>query len=316
MGGHRRGLVLLKLAVSAGLLIWLLTRADTAALVATFRHIHAGWAAAALAAYAAMVAVSVWRWGLLLRAQTVNVGAWTLTESFLVATFFNNFLPSNIGGDVVRVTDTAPYTGSKTVAATIVLVDRFLGLVALFAVAAVGAWIAARDGVVLPGSQWLWIPPVAAAAVLVPVLKAPGQLAHLTAGVERLGGEWLRERVGRLVGVCERFARRPQPLLWTTLGAVAVQTLLVAFFLCTAWSLDVPLPVVTALCVVPLSLAAQMVPISINGFGVREAVFAFFFTRLGLGLTPALSLSLAGAGLILVFSLSGGALFLLRHLRG
>ncbi len=55
-----------------------------------------------------------------------------------------------------------------------------------------------------------------------------------------------------------------------------------------------------------------MVPLSINGFGVREAVFAFFFTGLGLNVSSALTLSLGSAALIMLFSLSGGAVFMLR----
>jgi uncharacterized membrane protein YbhN (UPF0104 family) len=44
-----------------------------------------------------MVLVSAWRWGLLLKAQALHFSFGALTSSFLVATFFNNFLPSNIG---------------------------------------------------------------------------------------------------------------------------------------------------------------------------------------------------------------------------
>ena len=55
----------------------------------------------------------------------------TLTESIWVSLFFNNFLPSNIGGDVIRIADTAGAAGSKTLATTVVLVDRVLGLTAL-----------------------------------------------------------------------------------------------------------------------------------------------------------------------------------------
>ena len=62
----------------------------------------------------------------------------------------------------------------------------------------------------------------------------------------------------------------------------------------------------------PISLAVQMVPLSINGFGVREAVFAFFFTSLGLDVSSALTLSLGSAMLIMLFSLSGGAVLVLR----
>ncbi len=50
---------------------------------------------------------STWRWQLLLDAQDVKLPGRTLLGSFLVANFFNNFLPSNIGGDVIRIRDTA-----------------------------------------------------------------------------------------------------------------------------------------------------------------------------------------------------------------
>jgi len=314
--GWRRALgPVVKLAVSTGLLALLLSRADLPALAARFRQMDPAWAAAALAAYGGMILVSAWRWRLLLRVQAAEVSTRALTESFLVATFFNNFLPSNIGGDVVRIADTAPYTGSKTLATTVVLMDRAIGLIALFFVAATGAMFAAREGLTLPGSGYLWVPPLLALAALVPALRAPAIVGRLAAPLRRLGGDWVEERLGRLMGGLERFGRRPAPLVWTGLGAFVVQGLLVVFYLCAARSLGIPLPWLTAALIIPISLAAQMLPLSINGFGVREAVFAFFFARLHLGLNPALALSLGSTGLIMLFSLSGGALFLLRQHR-
>jgi uncharacterized integral membrane protein len=55
-----------------------------------------------------------------------------------------------------------------------------------------------------------------------------------------------------------------------------------------------------------------MVPVSINGFGVREAVFAFFFGRFGLPTDAAVALSLVSTGLVMALSLVGGGLFLMR----
>ena len=88
--------------------------------------------------------VSAWRWGCCSTRRACSFPFRRLTSSFLVATFFNNFLPSNIGGDVIRIADTAPAAGSKTLAATVVLVDRGLGLLGLVLVAALGATLAAR----------------------------------------------------------------------------------------------------------------------------------------------------------------------------
>ena len=55
-----------------------------------------------------------------------------------------------------------------------------------------------------------------------------------------------------------------------------------------------------------------MMPVSMNGFGVREATFGFYFTRLGLPLESALLVSFIGAALVLLFSLSGGLTYVAR----
>jgi glycosyltransferase 2 family protein len=133
--------------------------------------------------------------------------------------------------------------------------------------------------------------------------------------LQRLNAEWAIDRLRTLGGALERFGQQPVSLGLAFGGALVVQLLLVGFFLCTARSLAIPLGLVPAAMTVPVALAAQMLPISIGGFGVREAVFSWFFVRLGLDISAALALSLSSAALILLFSLSGGVLFLLRPRR-
>src|SRR5205085_3249515 len=102
------------------------------------------WIVVALSVYTINVLAATWRWGLLLDAQNIQLPGRTLFGSYLVAGFFNNFLPSNIGGDVVRIRDTAAPAGSTTLATTVVIVDRVLGLIGLVLVAACGATMASR----------------------------------------------------------------------------------------------------------------------------------------------------------------------------
>jgi len=64
--------------------------------------------------------------------------------------------------------------------------------------------------------------------------------------------------------------------------------------------------------IVPVSFIVQMLPVSMNGFGMREATFGFYFRALGLPLESALLVSFMGAGLIMLFSLSGGLVYLTR----
>jgi hypothetical protein len=64
--------------------------------------------------------------------------------------------------------------------------------------------------------------------------------------------------------------------------------------------------------IVPMSFLVQMLPMSMNGFGVREATFAYYFTRIGLSIEQALLVSFMGAAMMIVFSLSGAAAYVAR----
>lgn len=311
--GRRLVAWLLKIVVSAGLLAVLFSRVDFAALWARARTASPAWLAASLSLYLLMVAISSWRWGLLLGAARVCVGPARLFTSFLVATFFNNFLPSNIGGDVVRIADTARPAGSKTIATLVVLADRGIGLLGLLLVAALGASFAAHlpgTGVVGPSILWaILAASVTAAAVLI---WHPSLLVSLLGPARRLHPGWIGERLDRLDGLLAAFRRAPSALGRCFAGAVAVQLVLVAFYLTIARSMLIPVSFWQMALIVPMTFLVQMVPMSLNGFGVREATFAYYFTRIGLSIEQALLVSFMGAAMIILFSLSGAAAYLGR----
>jgi uncharacterized membrane protein YbhN (UPF0104 family) len=308
-----------KLVVSVALLAILFSRVDMARLWGVARTASPVWLVWALALYLAMILVSAWRWGLLLRAQHIDLPFTRLTSSFLVATFFNNFLPSNIGGDVVRVADTAPAAGSKTLATTIVLIDRGLGLLGLVLVAALGASAGTRfgpgDGAVTPGVLWAGFG--IAAIVATPAFLMPDGFMKLLQPLRVLHPEWVDERLGRLRDALSRFRETPGALGGCFAGAVAVQAVLVAFYAAIAHSMQIPVGFAELAVIIPISFIVQMLPVSMNGFGVREATFGFYFSRLGLPLESALLVSFVGAALIMLFSLSGGLVYVgrLRHAR-
>jgi uncharacterized membrane protein YbhN (UPF0104 family) len=309
---RRHASLLLKLLVSAVLLAVLFSQTDVGALWTRIRTANPLWLAGALALYGVMILLSAWRWQLLLDTQEVKAPFRFLTASFLVATYFNNFLPSNIGGDVVRIADSARLTGSKTVAGAVVLIDRALGLVALLVVAAAGAALSSRIGLHLPGLEYLWVVALGALVAGVPLLFMPRLIPGLIAPFVRLRPGLLEPRLARLETTLERMSRHPVEAAFVFLGGLGVQVLLVAFYMAVARGLGAPLPWLAALVIVPVSFLVQMAPVSMNGFGVREAVFGFFFAELGLGVDAGLALSLIGQGLIILFSLLGGWVFLFR----
>src|SRR5919204_1428310 len=315
---RRNGLLALKITVSIVLLGVLFSRIDAGRLWASARKASLLWLAAALALYVVNVFASIWRWHLLLRAQHVPIRRRSLVESFLVAAFFNNFLPSNIGGDVIRIRDTARPANSKTLAATIVLADRLLGLMALVFVAAVGA---TAVGIVHPAEApiwpvWLWVGFLLGAAASAPAVLVPDGFGRLLRPLTVFHPEWVGNRIEKLTGALGRFRNRPSALAGCFAGALFVQATMVVFYFAVADALHLNVALSDLSVIVPISFVVQMLPVSVSGFGVREATFSFYFTRIGQPIEAALVMSLVAQALIILFSLSGAALYVSRTHRG
>jgi len=308
-------ITLVKAIVSIGLLALLFSRVDVSRLWSVARQASIPWLAFALLLYLGMLLASALRWGVLLRAQHVQLPFTFLTQSFLVATFFNNFLPSNIGGDVIRITDSAKAAGSKTLATTVVLIDRGLGVLGLALMAATGATLMQRMALdpLRPGMLWAGFG--LGAIIATPALLMPETVTKLLQPLRVFHQEWVDERIEKLTYALTRFKETPAALAICFIGAVAVQGILVLFYVAIARSMNIPIGFAELAVIVPISFIAQMVPISMNGFGVREATFGFYFTRLGLPLESALLVSFVGAALIMFFSLSGGVAYLTRTAR-
>jgi len=308
-------ITLVKAIVSIGLLALLFSRVDVSRLWGVARNASLGWLAFALLLYLAMLLASALRWGVLLRAQHVRLPFSFLTQSFLVATFFNNFLPSNIGGDVIRIADSAKAAGSKTLATTVVLIDRGLGVLGLALIAATGATIMQRMAVGPVGPGILWAGFGLGAIIATPALLMPEAVTKLLQPLRVFHREWVDERIEKLTYALTRFKETPTALAACFAGAVVVQAILVLFYVAIARSMNIPIGFAELAVIVPVSFIVQMVPLSVNGFGIREATFGFYFTRLGLPLESALVVSFVGAALIMLFSLSGGIAYLSRAAR-
>jgi uncharacterized membrane protein YbhN (UPF0104 family) len=312
---RRYVLLAIKIGVSIALLVLLFSKIEIGRLWAIARQASLLWLAVALAIYAVNLLASTWRWYVLLTAQEVDVRRRWLFGSFMVASFFNNFLPSNIGGDVIRISDTAKAARSRTLATTVVLMDRGLGLMALVLVAAVGASAA---GAVHPAALpiwpvWLWAGFLAAAAASAPAVFAPAGFSRLLQPLTVFHPEWVGNRIETLTSVLARFGAQPRALATCFATAVFVQVTMVFFYFSVAHALHLNVTLSDIAVIVPISFVVQMLPVSFGGFGVREATFSIYFSRIGQPIESAIAMSLIGQALIILFSLTGAAVYISRR---
>jgi glycosyltransferase 2 family protein len=145
------------------------------------------------------------------------------------------------------------------------------------------------------------------------VVIAPDGVGRLLQPLTVFHPEWVGDRIARVTEALGRFRERPASLLNAFAGAVTVQAILVLFYAAVARSLNIPISIWHVAVIVPVSFVVQMVPVSVNGFGVREATFSFYFSRLGLPMESAMALSLGSTALVMLFSLSGAVVYVGRR---
>ena len=301
-----------KIGVSLALLIYLFSTTDREALLLRVRGGDVLLFACAVALYAGMLAISTWRWRLLLQALGFPARLRDLTSSYLVATFFNNFLPSNIGGDVIRVRDGSKLTGSTTASLAVVAVDRILGLGALYLLALLAFVLGGSAVRHLAGARVVLVGLGLAFAGIGYVFFRPGTARRLMAWSRLSTIDWMSKQFEIVQGAVHVYRTDLGAVTLAFGASVALQTLVVLYFYTVAHALLIPLPFPAALLMVPLCTLIQTVPITFNGWGLREGLFVVYFSQVGLPRDNALAFSLVGASLIVVLSLSGAVVWMSR----
>lgn len=309
---NRTILLAAKVAVSLALLAYLLSTTDLSALHRRLRSGDTLLLAASVALYTGIVALSTWRWRVLLRAQGYEAPMRHLSASTLVANFFNNFLPGNIGGDLVRVRDSSRLTGSTTASVAVVAIDRILGFGALYILALV-AFLAGPSRLrqmagVVPALALLTV----IFSVLAYIFFRPGTARRIMAATGLNAMPWVREPFDIVQAAVDVY-RQQVSAVWTAFAAsVTLQALVVCYFYAVAHALRIPLALSACFLVVPLCILAQAIPISFNGWGIRESVFVLYFGQLGVPRDSTLAFSLVGAGLMVLLSLAGAVVWTSR----
>jgi uncharacterized protein (TIRG00374 family) len=309
---RKSALVAAKVAVSLALLGYLFSTTDLRALGARVRGGDLLLLAAAVAFYYGMLAVATWRWRLLLAAQGFQAPLRPLSASYLVASFFNNFLPSNIGGDVIRVRDSSRLTGSTATSVAIVAIDRILGFGALYVLAAMAYVVGDEMVRQLAGSRAVLLLLGLFFGSLTYIFFRPG-VARRLMQISRLSRLAFVNRQFLLVQAAVHVFRQRVRAVWVAFfGSVVLQALAVCYYYSIAHALRIALPLDACFLMVPLCTLVQAIPISFNGWGIRESLYIVYFGQVGLPRESALAFSLVGAGLLVLLSLSGAFVWMAR----
>lgn len=302
----------LKAIFSLSILIFLLTtQTSVKEVMDKLKGANLAWLFLSFSLHAFGLFASAFRWQILARAQGDDIPLGFLAKSYLVGTFFNNFLPTRFGGDVVRIWDGSRFSRSLLKSSAIVLVERFTGIVILFLFALFASFYRldmAKQIPVIWGALLLGL--FGLALVL-------GFFTPLTAGLFKIipSPGILKKALDKVILFREtilRYRTQKGPFLRATWWAFLLQLNVILYYFLIGKALHLKIHFIDYFIFIPIVLIIQLIPITINGLGLREGSYIEIFKFYGISPQTAFSFSLIDVGFVLILGIIGGFIYVTR----
>lgn len=301
---RKRGWAVARVLISLGLLALVLNSIGLERVGRTLLEAEMGPLVVAFLIFNVGVVVRALRWRALVVALGLPVPVGRLIYLYFVGSFFNSFLPTGFGGDVVRVVELSQEADAALVTGT-VIVDRLTGLLVLFALALLA--LPFTTGL-MPTEVWMIIGLIAAGGLVAGLLVLQGtwlrRATRWLPGPLSLTGEGVLARVYNAVTACG----------WRAVGialgiSLIFNLLLVLENYLVALAVGIDLSLAFFFLFVPLFSLTLMFPISLGGLGIREGLAVVLLGQVGVDEAQAVAYSLGIYAIARVTGLIGGLLF-------
>jgi uncharacterized protein (TIRG00374 family) len=302
-------LMLAKATISILLLYFSLHSVDVGALGARLSRLESGWIFLALLVLTFQVMLLAVRWRSISAACSASLPFISALQISFIATFFNQVLPSTVGGDSMRIWLFARKGAGWARATYSVLIDRIAGVfvLALIVIAC------------LPFTFSLIHDPIARAVLLVIGIGViTGTLVFVLIGqrFRQLFDRWMLTRhlaAAARISAALCSSRSDAAIVFAC--SVAIHLITAAAAWCCAKAIASPVSFAQILFLMPPVLLIATLPVSIAGWGVRESSFMFAFAHAGLAQTDGLVISILFGAASFVVGMAGGIVWIAHGLR-
>jgi len=285
-----------RLCVSLLVLGWLAWKTDWGQVHQAFVDLRWELWAAAVGLYIVTQCVSGLRWQLLARPLGFDRPLSHFIGFYFIGMYFNLFLPTSMGGDVVRAWYLDNRSGHRLNALLSVFVDRLSGLLLLLLLACIATTTAPMAlPVWISWSVWGCTASFLLGCAILPAIGAFTQKY---------------ERLNRLAEGLNLYRRRPGLFLATSGLSLLVQVANIALVWLVGLALNAPIPGSYYWILVPMVTLLTLAPVSLNGMGIREGGTVLFLTPLGVTHAMAVSLAFLWFAVFSAAALLGGGLYL------
>jgi len=309
-------LLVLRIVISVSLLIFLVLTQfkDIGSAIKTLRVSNKTLLALSFLMHFFGVWITAERWRILLNTQKVQLGIGTLSLTVLIGSFFNNLLPTSIGGDVYRSYDVSKRANIPLeVSASVVLVERFSGIIsaAIYAIIALflGFTTIGEQSVVIPIIIFFVLCFIIAFFIINPSILKLDKFVYRFSFMRKI-----RNRLSNIYNTLQSFKKFKVVLVKVFIYGFLLQFAVILNYYLASRALGIELGLTAFIFIVPIVLTIAMLPISIGGIGLRENSIVFILVAMGIINEKAALLSLILLAMNLFVGTLGGIIYITRPL--
>ena len=301
---------LLKFGVSLLLLFFTLRLIDWRGSLELAGRANPGLLAVAVGLLLAERILSTSKWLMLLRAKGSPITFWRLLVINFIGGFWGLVLPSSVSADIVRGYYLSKSTANVSLAVTSMVIDRLMGALALVLLGCVSAWMVG-DTFGLAHARLIAAGVAVALFIGIVLLFHNGFMHWMDRRIiQRMANRKAIQHVRRWIVTCLQYRQYPRALVASFLLTGFVQMLRILVFYAVALSFGVHASVTYYFIFVPLITLLIMLPVSINGIGVREGSFVAFFALVGVSTAQAFIISFVVSVLTTLMTAVGGVFYM------
>jgi|GEM_PF-1073419 len=311
---------LLRLSVSAGLVTYFLVSLSRkhggiqTALATIVQHLQGTRISLIILAFSLIfigLFLMSFRWLLLLKVYSREIRLRELFAYYLMAAFFNNFLPSTVGGDSLRVMKSQKLMGKTSKSVTVVILERLTGLVALAIIAFLAFLLKYRTRLLVPsgGNMIIFLLGALVFFLVLITLSVPRVARFLLRRAEKPLPAKLHRFLAECYEAVFEYYRCPRYLAGAILVSLVHQFNMVIYYFFILRGIGVSIGFGDCMLKVPVVIFLLMVIPAVNGLGVRTASFSGL---MGLASSKAMGVEAIDLGIRLLGGGIGGMIFLFR----
>jgi uncharacterized protein (TIRG00374 family) len=302
----------LKLAVGIIIVVLLfLFKVNFAEFGAQLQQSNPRWIIAAGLLHIIGLLLSAYRWQILLAVHDVKAPLADLIQSYLIGGFFNNFLPTRVGGDVYRMVDSKKYSGSLLRPFAVIVVERLSGIYGLLLIGIGALSFYPRLGEIR-GFAVALLALTIAGFVAIFLFYGSSRFANLLKKlVSKLPAKISTKGTGLLDAFWE-FSTAKGVVLYAFVLGLLLQANVILYYFFIAQGIGMGLSFLEACIVMPILICIQLIPLTPNGIGVREFSYIYLLQPFGVSEAQAVAFSLWDYVLTFAYGIVGGLLYLLK----